>query len=129
MKSQSRRSLRDSDGKGLIGCLIFIVLSGIAVFLGITLVPVYYANSTLESDIKKEVSRAGAHFLDDEVVMRDVLDMARRNEIRIERKNVEVRRFAGQIFVEVNYSVPVDLGILERNINFQIKASSYIGTL
>jgi len=129
MKSLSCRSLRDAEGKGLIGCLAVIILFGVAIFLGITLVPVYYANFNLESDIKTEVSRAGSHFLDDDVIVKDVLDMAKRNEIRLDRKNVEVKRFAGQIFVEVNYAVPVDFGFLEHNLNFQIKASSYIGTL
>jgi hypothetical protein len=129
MKSQTRRSLRDSEGKGLVGCLMFIVLIGIAIFAAIALVPIYYANYNLESAIKTEVSRAGAHFLDDEVVIKDVLDMARRNEIRLDRTNVKVQRFAGQIFVEVNYAVPIDFGILERDIKFQIKASSFIGSL
>jgi hypothetical protein len=129
MKSQIRRSLRDSEGKGIVGCMAFIVLLGIAVFVSIAIVPIYYANFTLESDIKTEVSRAGAHYLDDEVITKDILEMAKKNEIQIERKNIKVRRFAGQIFIEVNYGVAVDFGVLERNLNFQIKASSVIGTL
>jgi hypothetical protein len=128
-KSQSLGRLYDSEGKGLVGCLAFIVLFGIAVFVCIAIFPIYYSNYTLESEIKTEVSRAGAHFLDDDVVIKDILEMAKKNEIQIEKKNIHVRRFAGQIFIEVNYDVPVDFGILERNLNFQIKASSILGTL
>jgi len=129
MKSQIRRSLHDSDGKGMVGCIIFIVLIGIAIFLSIRLVPIYYTNYTMESEIKIVVSRAGAHYQDDAAITKDVLDIARKNELQIEKKNIQVRRFAGQIFVEVEYAVPVDFGILERNLNFQIKASSVVGTL
>ena len=129
MKSQIRRCLYDSDGKGVVGCLVSIVLIGITIFLGITLVPVYYSNFNLETDIKTEVSRAGAHYLDDETITRDILDMAKKSEIQIEKKNIKIRRFAGQIFLEVYYTVPVDFGVLERELNFQIKASSMLGTL
>jgi hypothetical protein len=129
MKSQIRRILRDSDGKGMVGCIVFIVLLGIVIFLSLKLVPVYYTNYTMESEIKIVVSRAGAHYLNDEAITVDVLDIARKNDIQIEKNNVKVRRFAGQVFVDVNYAVPVDFGILERNLNFQIKASSVIGTL
>jgi hypothetical protein len=129
MKSQIRRSLHNSDGKGMVGCMVFIVLVGITIFLSIRLVPVYYTNYTMESETKLAVSRAGAHYLDDAAITQDVLDIARKNEIQIEKKNIKVRRFAGQIFVEVDYAVPVDFGILERTLDFKIKASSVIGTL
>jgi hypothetical protein len=128
-KPQIRHRLCDSEGKGMIGCMAFIVLLGITVFVCIAIFPIYYANYTLESEIKTEVSRAGAHLLDDNAVIKDILEMARKNEIQIEKKNIQVRRFAGQIFVEVNYDVPVDFGILERNLNFRVKASSVVGTL
>jgi hypothetical protein len=129
MKSQIHRSLHDSDGKGMVGCMVFIVLIGIAIFLSIRLIPIYYTNYTMESEIKIVVSRAGAHYLDDVAITKDVLDIARKNEIPIEKKNIQVRRFANQIFVELEYAVPVDFGVLERNLNFQIKASSVVGTL
>jgi hypothetical protein len=129
MKSQIRQSLHASDGKGMVGCMVFIVLMGIAIFLSITLIPIYYTNYTMESETKIAVSRAGAHYLDDAAIAQDVLDIARKNEIQVEKKNIKVRRFAGQIFVEVDYTIPVDFGILERNLDFKIKASSVIGTL
>jgi hypothetical protein len=129
MNFQNRRILRDCEGKGITGCLIFIVLLGIAVFLGIALLPAYYANSNLDSGVKTEVSRAGAHSLDDAAIIKDILDIARRNEIKLERQNIKIQRYAGQVFIEVEYSVPVDLGVTDRNLNFHIKASSFVGTL
>jgi len=129
MKSHSCCRLSNCEGKGLVGCFIFIVLMGIAIFLAIQLVPVYYSNYSLESETKTEVSRAGANFLDDDAIIRNILDMAKRNEIRLTRQNIKLQRFAGQIQVEINYAVPVDFGILQRDVNFKILASSYIGTL
>jgi len=129
MKPQCLRSLRASEGKGLFGCMVCIVSFGVAIFLGIKLIPIYYANLNLESDVKTEVSRAGAHSLDDETIVRDVRDMARKNEIQLTRENIKIQRFAGQVHIEVSYTVPVDFVILQRDMNFQIKVSSFIGTL
>jgi len=129
MKSNYLRRMSDSDGKGVLGCILMIFLTGVAIYLGIVLAPIYYSNFNFESAVKTEITKAGAHFLDDETIVKDILDFARRNEIRLTRENIAIDRFAGQVHVNVHYSVPVDLGPIEHNLSFQISASSFIGTL
>jgi hypothetical protein len=129
MRPKSLRLFYESDGKGLIGCMLSIVLLAIIIFLGITLGPIYYNNLNFESDLKTEVSRAGARFFDNEVVIKDIIDLARRNEIRLKRENVKVERYAGQVHIRVNYSVPVDLLLTDRDLNFEVKVSSFTGAL
>jgi hypothetical protein len=129
MKSESLRRLSDPEGKGMLGCMLMIVLLGVAIYLGIELAPVYYANFNFESDVKTEVSRAGSHFLDDETIKKDILDMARKNEIRLSRENISVDRFAGQLHINVNYAVPIDFVVFDHDLTFKVSASSFIGTL
>ncbi len=120
---------RDSEGKGLIGCLFFLLLGAIAMVAAIKVGPAYYSNSNFQNDIQAEASRAGAHFLDDQTITKDVLDMARRNEIDITKDNLTIERFAGQVHITVEYVVPVDFIIFQRDFDFQIKSSSFIGRL
>lgn len=129
MKSNSLRYLRDSEGKGLFGCVVLIVLFILALFVTIKLAPIYYANYNMESEIKTEVSRAGARALTDDIIVKDVLSLAKRNNIQLKKEDITVQRFAGQIHIEVNYSVPVDFLIFERGFDFRIKESSFIGSL
>jgi hypothetical protein len=129
MKSKGLRSLCGSEGKGVFGCIVAFVLFGVAVYLAIVLAPIYYANFNFEAEVKTTASRAGAHSFSDETIIKDVLDMAKRNEIRLERENVKIDRFAGQLHIKVNYAVPADFVIFERDLNFKIDASSYIGAL
>jgi len=129
MKSELFRRLRDTEGKGVIGCMLLIVVIGVAIYLGIVLGPIWYANFNFESDVKTEISKAGAHFLDDETITKDILDFARRNEIRLGRQNISIERFAGQVHVRVQYSVPVDFIFFERDISFKTEGSTFIGTL
>lgn len=121
--------LRSSEGKGLIGCMVALVLFAVAIYLGITLGPIYYSDFNFENGIKTTASRAGAHFLTDEQIMAEIMDLAKRDEIRIKKENIEVDRFAGQVHIKVYYSVPVDFIIFERDLNFNVAASSFIGTL
>jgi hypothetical protein len=129
MKSQGRRLLENAEGKGMVGCLVFIVLMGLAIVLAVQLGPVYYADYNMEADIKTEASRAGARFLDDDTIIRDVYQMAKRNDVPIQRENIKVHRLAGQVVIEVTYSVPVSFILFERDFDFKIEASSFIGTL
>ncbi|NLT68491.1 MAG: DUF4845 domain-containing protein [Acidobacteria bacterium] len=129
MTSGYLHNWRDSEGKGLIGCMFFIVVFALAIYLGIMLGPVYYANFNFESQIETEAGRAGAKFLDDETIIKDILDLAKRNEIRLNRQNIKIDRFAGQVHIDVQYSVPVDFGFFVRNLDFRVEASSFIGTL
>ncbi|MDI9611527.1 MAG: hypothetical protein QM330_00445 [Acidobacteriota bacterium] len=129
MKSQGHRLLDNAEGKGVIGCLVFIVLMGLAIVVGVQLAPVYYSNYNMEADVKTEASRAGARFLDDDTIIRDVYQMAKRNEIPIRREDIKVHRLAGQVIIEVTYSVPVSFILFERDFHFKIEASSFIGAL
>jgi hypothetical protein len=129
MKPKYFRRLHDSDGKGVVGCIFLIVLLAAAIYLGIVLAPIYYANFNFESGVKTEISRAGAHFLDDEAIVKDVLDLARRNEIRLSRQDIIIERFAGQIHLKVRYSVPVDFILFEHSLGFKVDVSSFVGTL
>ena len=121
--------LRSPEGKGLIGCMLALVLFAVAIYLGITLGPIYYSNFNLENGVKTTASRAGAHFFNDEQIVAEIMDLAKREEIRIKKENILVDRFAGQVHIKVNYSVPVDFIVVERDLNFKIEASSFIGTL
>jgi hypothetical protein len=122
-------SLHGEEGKGVAGCLIFLLVLAVAAFIGIRIWPDYYAFKSLETDVKTEVSRAGANFFDDETLAKNVLMLAKRNEVRVTRENIKIERFAGQIFLTVQYIMPMDLGFYKWKKEFEIKASSFIGRL
>lgn len=122
-------NLRSADGKGLIGCMVAIVLFAVVIYLAIVLGPIYYSNFNFESGIKTTASRAGSRFFSNEQIVAEIMDLAKRDEIRIKKENIEIDRFAGQVHIKVYYSVPVDFIVFDRNLDFEIEASSFIGAL
>ena len=129
MKSKGSDILLNSEGKGLIGCIGAIILLAALIFVGIKLGPIYYSNLLFEEDIKNVTSRAGTHGLTNEVIIEDILELARKNNINMTKKeaskNITIERYAGLVHIEVHYWVPVDFLVLKRNFEFQIKASSF----
>jgi hypothetical protein len=119
----------NSEGKGTFGCLFSLLLLAAAVFAGIKLVPLYYSASSFESDIKTEVSRAGANFFSDETMLKDIVMLAKKNEIRITPDQIKLERLAGQVRVVVTWSEPVDFVFFQYTVPFRVNASSYMGRL
>lgn len=120
---------RSAEGKGMVGCLTALVLFAVVIYLGVTLGPIYYSNFNLENGVKTTASRAGARFFNDEQIVAEIMDLAKKEEVRLKKDNIKIDRFAGQVHIKVNYSVPVNLILFERDWNFEINASSFIGTL
>jgi hypothetical protein len=119
----------NQDGKGMAGCLGFLLLLVAVSAVGVKIWPDYYACSNMNTDLKTEVSRAGANFLDDPTLMKNILQLAKRNEINLVEEQVKITRFAGQINVTVNFVSPVDLYFYTWNMNCNLHASSFIGRL
>ena len=117
------------EGKGLLGCIVTLLILGVMVLITIRVGPPYFAFKSFEADLKKETSRSGANGLDDETIIRNVLDLAKRNEMRLKREDISVERYAGQLFINIRYVLPLDLILYERDINLEVRTSSYIGHL
>ena len=120
---------KNQEGKGAVGCLIFLLVLAICILAVIRLWPDYYAYKTLDTELRTEASRAGANFLEDEAIMANVLQLAKRSDVYITKKNVKIARIAGQIFITVHYSVPIDFIFYTWNMECDIKASSFVGRL
>jgi len=129
IKQDNVWNLRKQDGKGMVGCMFALLLLFVGGIAGIRLFPPYYAHKSFQTDVRTEASRAGAQFLDDETVMKNILAMGKRNEIRLTRDNVKLERFAGQIHITVKYSVPVDFIVFKKDMEFEVQASSFVGKL
>ena len=120
---------KNQAGKGAVGCLIFLLVLAICILAVVRLWPDYYAYKTLDTELRTEASRAGANFLEDEAIMANVLQLAKRSDVYITKKNVKIARIAGQIFITVHYSVPIDFIFYTWNMECDIKASSFVGRL
>lgn len=117
------------DGKGSLGCLLALVLIAAGIVFGMRVGPPFFAYKSLQDDVSTQVSRAGAHFFSDDLLVQNIMDVAKKNSVTLKKDNIKVDHYAGQVHVVINYSVPVDLIVTQHTFNFEIKSTSYVGTL
>ncbi len=113
----------------MMGCLLSLVLLGVLILITFRVGPPYFAWKSFESDLRKETSRAGANLYDEETVIKSVLDLAKRNELPLKRENITVERAAGTISITVRVTLPMDLIVYQRDVNYEIKTTSLVGRL
>ena len=116
-----------SEGKGSLGCMFSIVALIVGAFVGIKTLPLYYSVNTFETDVKSEVTRAGARFYDDTTVVNDILELAKKDEVGVKPENVKVRREGNQLFVTIDWTAPVDLIFFEYTFQLSVNTSGYVG--
>ena len=118
-----------NEGKGKIGCVLTILLMVTLTLIILRLGPSYFAFKSFEGDLKRDISRAGANGWDDETIMKDVLDLSKRNQLGLTRDDIKIERFAGQVQVTVQYAVELDLFVYQHRITLNSQVSSFIGRL
>jgi hypothetical protein len=123
------RILSDCGGKGTLGCLFTMILAGAAVLAAVQTGPPYIAYSNLKGDLATEVSLAGAHFYTDEILVQNILEAAKKDEVNLARENITVERSARKLNVIIDYSIPVNFFFVQHTFDFEIRTSSFVGSL
>ncbi len=121
--------LNDCAGRGTLGCLFFLIVVGVVAAIAIQAGPPYIAYRNLSDDVATEASKAGAHFYTNDALIKNILEVAQKDDVAIRREDIKVNRFAGNLVVTIDYSVPVNFFVVQRTFDFHIKATSLIGTL
>jgi hypothetical protein len=125
MKFLNRFFQSSEEGKGSAGCIFALVLMAIFLFIAFKVGPAYYNNSSFKGDVTQATGRIGARSSKEDVVIQSLIQLAEKNKIRLKKENIKIRRFSGQILIEIDYTVPVDLIILQHDLHFTIKTESF----
>ena len=125
MKSLSSGFISGEEGKGTLGCLFSILLMAIVLFLAFKLAPVYFNHYEFKGDMKQAVSRIGVRAIAEDVIIQDLIKTAEKNNITIEKENIKIRRFSGQVYISIEYTVPVNFLIMKHDLHFELEESSF----
>ncbi|MCL2878153.1 MAG: DUF4845 domain-containing protein [Acidobacteria bacterium] len=125
MKSIKHGFKSGEEGKGALGCIFSIILVVIVIFLAIQFAPAYFNYYGFKGDLQQAVSRAGAQAVADDVIIQELIKTAEKNSISLKKENIQIRRFSGQLYIEIKYAVPINFFIMKRDYNFKLEESSF----
>jgi hypothetical protein len=99
------RMSRRERGEGKLGCLVGLILLGLAIFVAWKMIPVKVKAAELRQTVVDEAKSAGTH--NDERIRAAILAKAREDNLPVTDENITIVRSAGEITVTVVYTVPI----------------------
>jgi hypothetical protein len=107
--------------------LLTVLVLGSMAFVGIKLVPVYYANYELQDSIETESRFALSGYpkksADD--IRTDVWNKTKELDIPADKDAIEVAVENGSVEIGLNYSVPIDLAVYQFTLQFHPHADNH----
>lgn len=112
---------RDERGKGSLRALITLALVGLLVYGGLKFIPVRAAAFQLDDEIREQVVLAGSgrRRVGDEEIRRTIMTRAESLGLAFDSRALIIRRTRTQIYIDVEYSVPVELPGYTFNWHFE----------
>lgn len=98
---------------GTVKALLGLLLVAVVVIIGIKIIPPYFSNYEFEDFIKNEALQSTYTTRSEDDIRESIIKRARDYDIQLTTRQVKVSRNgsngSGSLFIEAEYSVPVDL--------------------
>ena len=99
------RMSRRERGEGRLGCLVGLILLGLAIFVAWKMIPVKVKAAELRQTVVDEAKSAGTH--NDERIRGAILAKAREDDLPVTEDDINIVRGNGEITVTVTYTIPI----------------------
>ena len=99
------RKSRRERGESQFGCLIGLILLGLAIFVAWKMIPVKVKAAELRQTVVDEAKSAGTH--NDERIRAAILAKAREDNLPVTENDIKIVRNVGEITVTVTYTIPI----------------------
>jgi len=98
---------RSERGEGNLGCILWLLALGLATLIAWKAVPVK-VQSTQLYDYMDELAKFSAARTPPDQLEKMIIDRAKQLDIALEKKDVRVERNGDNIFMEIEYTVPLE---------------------
>jgi hypothetical protein len=93
-------------GSGNVGCILWVVVLGIAVLIAWKAIPVKIRSAELY-DHMVEITKFGARTTPEDIE-KDILAKARELDLPLDKEHVKVERIGDRLKMEATYTVPLE---------------------
>ena len=105
-------------GEGNLGCILWLLVLGLAVLISWKLVPVKIASAELYDFMDEQAKFAGANTTAEDV-KKNILQRAKELNLPLDKDHVKVERIGDRIRMEAEYTVPVEFPGYTYNWHFR----------
>lgn len=111
---------RSERGEGNLGCILWLLALGLAILIAWKAVPVKLQSTELY-DYMDELAKFSAGTVPPDELRKRILDRAAQLQIPLQKENIRVERNGDRIYMEVDYTIPVEFPGYTYQWNFHQK--------
>ena len=93
-------------GAGRVGCLLWLAVLGLTIYIGTKVVPVKVATSTFYDFLQEEAAFASIRPV--KQLQREILAKAKELELPLTEDNLKIKLMRESITIEANYEITID---------------------
>ena len=124
--SRPRETMKERGGSRM-NLIITLLILGSMVFVGVKVVPVYFANYQFQDAIESESRFAltGYPTKSIEDIRGDVWQKAQELSIPVQKDDIRIDVTNKSVSISLDYSVPIDLAVYQITLNFHPHADNH----
>jgi len=118
----------DERGGSRLNLLLTLAILGATIFVGVKVMPPYFANYQFEDAVKSEARFAlsGYPRKTEDDIRNDIWKKAQELDIPLAKKEaIQIVLNQGNVTISTDYTVPVDLLVYQFNLQFHPHANNY----
>ncbi len=106
---------RGEAGRGVLGCLLGVVVAVYAVIAGIRVIPVKTKVMELKKFAETQAEQASLPQHEDDYIVDQIFNKARALQLPLQKEAIRVRRDMGTIYLDYNMTVVLKLPLFTYN--------------
>lgn len=111
---------RSERGDVPLGCLVGLIVMGIALLIGLKVVPLMVRVGDLESTVQSLADRAGRVEYDNKRIINDILVQASKSDLPVTKKDIKIERTKAYNKIWVKFTVQIDFIVYTYTWNKEI---------
>jgi cell division protein FtsL len=122
--AQPRTSRRSQKGAGNLKAIVWTMILVACIYGAVIVLPVLVNEYQFQDSLQEIARFASVNRRSNEQIRQAVLDEAQKEELPVQAENIKVEGLGGNVHINVDYSVTVDLKVYQWTLNFHPAASN-----
>jgi archaellin len=112
------------SGKGHLKAIIWTMILVAFIYVAAIVLPVLINEYQFQDSLQNIARFASVNRKSGEQIRKDIMDEAQKEDLPVQADDIKVQSNAGNIHINVDYSVTVDLKVYQLTLNFHPAASN-----
>jgi hypothetical protein len=120
----SNAGRREQRGSGRLKAIVYLAILGSFVFVCVKVVPILVNEYQFEDSMKTAARFASVNRAVPDDIRKTLIQEAAKDNVPIKPEDIQVTAESGNVRIEANYSVTVDLRVYQWTLNFHPSANN-----